>query len=175
MTNNLIIGFEGWVSVTYLFSLSTSLSVTFFSFFKKRKLTAVMVQKEYPKNFYLVLKNCTMVHQYISKMSFEIHRRSHDFLFCWFVPHRKVAFFDPLCSDHGSEFQWQRWWEWGGEDRHGTEGVCVGGVEMVRCCNRRYRLPTGLILTGVWRNTIEYKVILCWGSPVPLGKHTGTK
>jgi hypothetical protein len=59
------------------------------------------------------------------------------------------------------------------------EGVSVGGVVMVRWCTRRYGLPTDLeldlIFTGVWRNTREYKGILCRVSPVQLGKGTGIK
>jgi hypothetical protein len=40
-------------------------------------------------------------------------------------------------------------WEWGGEGMYGAEAVGVGGAEMVLPCSPRYRLPTGLILTGV--------------------------
>ena len=56
-----------------------------------------------------------------------------------------------------------------------SQGMSVGGAEMVRRCSRRYGLATGLIFTTVRRNAREYKGILCRGSPVPLCKGTGTK
>jgi hypothetical protein len=59
--------------------------------------------------------------------------------------------------------------------RYCVEGVNLGGTEMVKWYSRRYGLPTDLTFTGVWRDTREYKGILCRVSPVPLGKGTGTK
>ena len=51
-----------------------------------------------------------------------------------------------------------------------SQGMSVGGAEMVRRCIRRYGLAIGLIFTTGRRNAREYKGILCRGSPVPLCK-----
>jgi hypothetical protein len=51
-----------------------------------------------------------------------------------------------------------------------SQGMSVGGSEMVRRCSRRYGLAIGLIFTTDRRNAREYKGILCRGSPVPLCK-----
>ncbi len=56
-----------------------------------------------------------------------------------------------------------------------SQGMSVGGAEMVRRCSRRYGLAIGLIFTTGRRNAREYKGILCRGSPVPLCKGDGTK
>ena len=65
---------------------------------------------------------------------------------------------DDIVEGRGSQvwFRRNRWVRW-------KDGTVI------------YDLPHGLILTGFWRNTREYKGILCRGSPLPLGKHVLSK
>ena len=55
-----------------------------------------------------------------------------------------------------------------------SQGMSVGGAEMVRRCSRHYGLVTDLIFTTVRRIGREYKGMSCRGSPVPLCKSAGT-
>jgi hypothetical protein len=56
-----------------------------------------------------------------------------------------------------------------------SQGMSVGGAEMMKRGSRRYGLETDQIFTTVRRIGRQYKGMSCRGSPVPLCKSAGTK